>query len=149
MPNIHVSFRDGEGHLFPMTLYRDDAGLLVDDTDDANDLVALIAALTDCVVASVSIEYPLASSRDLPAGTVEGEIQAAFGFLHADDGISRVTVPGFKPALKISGTDLVDQANAAVAAFITAMTGGVMNDYRGAELESVAYAVEHYAKKRK
>lgn len=149
MPQIHVSFRDGEGHLFPVTLYRDDAGLLVTDTDDANDLVALIAAMTDCVVASVSIEYPLSSSRDLPAGTVEGEIQAAFGFLHADDGISRVTIPGFKPALKISGTDLVDQNNAAVAAFITAMTGGVMNDYRGAELESVAYAVEHYAKKRK
>lgn len=149
MPNISLSFRDGEGHLFPLTLYRDNGALLADDIDDANDLAALIVAMTDCVLASVSIEYPLSSSRTLPAGTVEGEVQAAFGFLHAEDGISRVTIPGFKPALKIAGTDLVDQAQTDVAAFITAMTSGSMNDYRGAELESLAYAVEHYAKKRK
>lgn len=149
MHSVSITLRDGEGALYNVQLFRDDAALRQDDIDDANDLANLIVAMSDCTLAKVEIAYVTQTSRTLPAGTVEGEIQAAFGFLHAQDGIARVTIPGFKPALKIAGTDLVDQANGAVAAFVTAMTGGAMSDYRGAELESLAYAVEHYGKKRK
>lgn len=145
--SVTIGIRDSEGKISNMVLHRNDAALFTDDQDDANDIAALIAALTDGVVASVSLSYEVASSSTVPAGNVDNEIKAAFGFLTDAGTTSRVSIPAFDRTKLVPNTDQVDRDDVDVAAFVTAMLG--FEDYRGGEYESLKYAVEAYGRRQR
>jgi hypothetical protein len=121
--------------------------LFTDDLDNANDIAALIAAVTDGEVANVQLTYQGNSSNAVPAGNVDNEIKARFGFLTTAGTTARVGIPAFDRTLLVPNTDQVDREAAPVAALITGLL--TFQDYRGAGFEALKYAVEDYGRKQK
>lgn len=146
---LSIRIRDSEGKQSTMTLYRANGALLADDIDNANDMAALIAPLTQGVVAGVNIEYLVDTDDSVPAGNIDNEIKAAFGFRTSDSTTARVTVPSFDRSLLIPNSDEVNREAPAVAAFLTELVDGGWTDYRDGDFVSVAYAQEFYGRKQK
>lgn len=145
--DIAVSIRDSEGKLSTVLLHSAGGALLADDIDNANDIAALIAAVSDGVVANVTVTYQGNTSNTVPAGNVDNEIKARFGFLTTAGTTSRVGIPAFDRTKLIANTDQVDRDDVDVAALVTALLD--FQDYRGAGFESLRYAVEDYGRRQK
>ena len=143
---ITVSVRDSENKLSSMTFYAPDGVDRTADLATASGLVTAINGLTDGVVASHEVAYEVDGSTSIPAGGVDNEIKAVFGFLNADGTISRISIPAFDRTKLLPGSSDVDLTDAEVVAFVDAIEGN-MTDYRDAELETLVYAKEAYGRR--
>ena len=143
---VSVSIRDAENKLSVMTFYKADGVDRTADLAAAATLVGAIAALTDGVVAHHEVSYEVAGSNTVPAGQVDNEIKAVFGFLNSDGTTSRLSIPSFDRTKLLPGSSDVDREDADVSAFVDAIEG-VYRDYREATLNTLVYAKEAYGRR--
>jgi NADPH-dependent ferric siderophore reductase len=144
---VTIGIRDSEGKISNMVLHAADGVDLAADSTAASAIATLVAALTEGVVASVSLNYQVDSETAVPAGNIDNEIKAAFGFLTTDNTTARVSIPAFDRTKLVPNTDQVDREDSDVAAFVAAMLG--YEDYRGGGFESLKYAVEAYGRRQR
>lgn len=146
MPKITIAVRDSENKLSTMTFYRGNGATREEDLTNATALVAAVAALTDGVVAHHEVSYEVDGSATIPAGGIDNEIKATFGFLNSDGTTSRISIPAFDRTKLQAGNSNVDLTDADVIAFVDEVEG-TYQDYRNATLNALVYAKEAYTRR--
>jgi hypothetical protein len=147
---IKLTYRDsqpnGDFAVEYFTAAADAAGAV----QESIDLRAAIANITDCTLGRASIENVLVENRTRPAGNVNGEVKAYFPFITAAGKVMQRTIPGFKSALFITGTDLVDMEAGAVATYTSEVIGGTsITDSNGSDIIGVEQAVKTFGQRQK
>jgi hypothetical protein len=116
---------------------RSNASIAFSSTISIADLVtnlaaieALVAALSDAYIVDGTISIDLRQTS-LPAvpppETSDVERKGSFTFTTAVEGsFAKIEIPSISNGLVIDKTNLIDEANPAVAAFIAFMTGGLV-----------------------
>lgn len=126
--NLGLTFQDRDKNTSQMQLLLPD-GIVIADVVAAIDgtFGALVGALSDAVLIGYSFsrggfDYAAAQAPE----TSDVERKGSFSF-RADNGqILRVTVPSIKNTLVVDGTNKINEADAAVAAFIDYVLNGVV-----------------------
>lgn len=114
---------------------------------ESGDIRDTINALTDCTLGYRSVENVLQRSRVRPTGNVDGEKKAQFAFTTAAGKIMLRTIPGFKSAKFIDGTDLVDLEDTDVAAYVSAVVGGTITDSNASDINGIESAVKQFSQR--
>lgn len=112
---------------------------------ESSDLRDVLLPLTDCTLGSRSVENVLQTSRIRPAGNVDGEKKAMFPYITAAGKVMTRTIPGFKSALFVTGTDLVDMENVDVAGYTSTVIAGTITDSNNSDIIAVEQAVKQFA----
>lgn len=144
---VTVSIRDSENKLSSMQFFRANGATREEDLTNATAIITAVSALIDGVVAGHTVSYDVAGSNSIPAGNVDNEIKAVFGFLTAAGTISRVSVPTFDRTKLLPNSSDVDTEDADVIAFVDAVLAGT--DYRNSALDALAYAKEAYGRRQR
>jgi hypothetical protein len=158
---VYFSIVDEKGDISRVTVHFGTVNDLVDFglmVGDIPTLAPLINALTTGGLVNVGVCYEYDFSglgwSATPAAGSDVQEKGEFAFRTADNTISRINIPCFDEQFINAGANTIDQADPAVAAFITYMlTGNGANpdptDARAADLTSLAYAVENWGKRRR
>lgn len=147
MPHVTATFRDNKGKETSRTVYFSDQGTYADNAAEATAVANEMAALSDAELAKTEMVFMLQSSTAIPVGNINHAQVGAFGCRNDAGTLTRVTVPALIDAAVQPDTDLLDRDHAAVAALITRLEGGDIEDYRGATLETVEYAREEHTRR--
>lgn len=135
---------DETGSKAPFSLNFAANALIADVRAAAAALRPLIAAITSCVIVSESITYGAfdpAVAAAASGSRVENKGTFIFSTLVAT--LARYSVPGISAGtLTVEGR--IDEDDANVAAFITAVTGGIWTDSRGADLIQLVRAYQKF-----
>lgn len=158
---VYFSIIDEKGDVSRITLHYGTVNDLVDFglmVGDIANVAPLLNALVTGGLLNVGVCYEYDFSglgwSSTPAAGSDVQEKGEFAFRTADGSISRINLPTFDEQFIATGTGNVDQADPAVAAFITYMlTGNGANpdptDARASDLVSLAYAVENWGKRRR
>lgn len=152
IPNARISLTctDSEGHASVMTIYSPAA--LTAIVPILTPFKAIVEALTDASVTKIEVtRQDPEPVTTIPAGNVDNEIKAQFGFLTEDSTVALISVPAFDRSKLIPNSNIVDVTDAAVAAFTAAMTTGNLDvvDSRGSDLKTLKSAFEAYGRRRR
>lgn len=89
---------------------------------------AAVAGITNGYIVDGTVTINLLQTTDAaepPPESSDVERKAAFVFLTDAGTYAKYEIPSVDPALVVDGTNVLDRNNAAVAAYVTLMTGGV------------------------
>lgn len=102
---------------------------VVDLTANLAAIEALVAALTNAYIVDGSISIDLKQTTvnaGLPPESSDVERKGSFTFKTAVEGsLAKIEIPSIDPTVVIDKTNIIDESNVAVAAFIGFMTGGI------------------------
>lgn len=147
MPKVIVTFRDNKGKETTRILYTAAGVDHATDQANANSIAGELAALSDAELAKTELVYELQSSTTIPTGNVNHAQVGVFGCRNNAGTLTRVSVPALIDAAVQADNDLLDRGNAQVAAVISRLESGLVEDYRGAALETVEYAREEHTRR--
>lgn len=131
MPTISIiySFRDGKGAIATTEVQIPTSITLANATIFAQQLALLI----DPIISGIITRIGIAVSVTLPGGLnvtpnagSDVEEGALFSFVTANNFRKQLRIPTFNETQILSGTQAVNTADTDVAAFITAMTDGIL-----------------------
>lgn len=153
---VSFSFRDNNGNSGITGVYLDGDLAQADAVDDATAIANAMIAASDARLETVNIARTLRND-DATAPPNTSEVERKLVITLGDDtypNLSRVSLPSPIFAMEQPRTDTPDPNNAAYAALVTALTGGVLTpgtgatSYRGDPLTRVTGAkVSHRNRK--
>lgn len=156
-PKIIITVRDNKGKI-STTEVKIPTGLSLDNMIEfAQDLIVLFDAITNGVIIGVSIGISVDTSglglTAAAGSTADVEEKGVFQFQTAGGFYTTVNVPAISDSDVVSGSDALDQSDPDIAAFIAAMTGGLVLtdlstvqpcDAREDDITTLAYARERF-----
>lgn len=142
---IHFTYLDSQKNGAFAVEYFSDAPDFVSAVAESSDLRDAIAPLTDCTLGYRSVELVLERSRTRPSGNVDGEKKALFPYITQAGKVMTRTIPGFKSAKFVTGTDLVNMADADVAGYTSQVISGTITDSNNSDIIAVEQAVKQFA----
>lgn len=160
--NVYVQIRDAKGDTSSVTIPIPTETSLADAAIFAKEIAELIDPLVagGIVGAGFSVGVDLSGLVQIPAAISDVQEKAMFAFRTANNFLKRLHLPSFEEGKFTPNSVQVDQTDADVAAFITALTDGIdltgaggsgvvaPVDTRGEDLVSLEAAVEAWGRSR-
>lgn len=126
--SVIYSFRDAKGETSTTEINLPTSVTLADVGIFAGQMALLINPLITGVITRIGIAWTIALPAGLRAAPVAGsdiEEGGKFQFRTVNNFYTRSRIPTFDEAKIVAGTNEIDQTDADVAAFVTAMVGGL------------------------
>lgn len=149
LPNytIELSIRDGEGKMGNLTFYHD-TNIHADAVTAANGIATAVAALTDGVVAKVTLTQTVSTNAAAAPADTDVEIKGLFTFNNADGKAYQVSVPAFVRTYMLPNSDQIDLTQPAVLNFTADVISEGYVDSRAVDIVAVRSAVEQFTRRR-
>jgi hypothetical protein len=151
---VSIGFVDRDNNHGALSYNAPVTALVADVYADAQNVAAKVAAISDATLKNISISYGATEYNPAqPAEASDVERKGVFTFRDAAGFSSITSVPSIKNTLVIDGTQIINAADADVAAFVLAMTGATLVappiSLHGQDLQNLARARKTHRKSTK
>lgn len=126
--SIQVAFKDEAGKVASTSFNVPSGTSLANAGLAAKEAALLMDAITDGQITGLTMSFPVALPAGLksePADTSRVGLGALFSWLTSGGHYTRMNIPTRKESIVTDDTDVINQADTAVAAFIAEMTAGL------------------------
>lgn len=154
---MHFTFRDDEAHSSVVTINFSDSIVTANLASAASAFLVVLGPLTDAAFVKATVSRVLLTGATAPVSGADIEIGARF-IWNAAGTVKRtiMKIPAFVRSKLIENSKVVDETDADVIDFVTAMTDGLTavtlfaptNDDGDADIEGLVIAKETYSKAR-
>lgn len=123
--SVNTTFLDRDGNKSTSTIYYDQALAYDAVATAAGTLYTAMTNISDAqiVAQTISRNFEDPDLIDAPPETSDVERKLLLTFRDSDRRAVSVTIPSVRNTLVVDGTNVVDPANVAVSAFVTALVG--------------------------
>lgn len=148
---VSATFKDRDGNVSSVQTYYPGGNIFADVEAAALVFANSAASLSDCVVTQYSASKVWLNDQaavTIPPEIADVERKGFFSFQLSDTRQTSLSIPGIKNTLVIDGTNQINRADVAVAAFIAALEAGT-TDSIGTDVVRVLKAEKRHRGSRK